>query len=89
MSFRKPKTVTELEAEGSSADPAAMPVAPLPPFARCQPGRHIPIADNSGRVISPRKHYGDGLDGQVECLACSRIIGRELSPGNIQWFREV
>jgi len=37
---------------------------------------HGPVADLNGRVISPRVHYGDGLDGMIECLKCGKIVGR-------------
>jgi hypothetical protein len=31
---------------------------------------HDPLTDIRGNIISPRVHYGDGADGNVECLRC-------------------
>lgn len=31
---------------------------------------HNSLTDMSGRIISPRIHYGDGMDGKIECLRC-------------------
>ncbi len=72
------------------------PVAPVVPMFQCGPvtdpetgitrTMHVPVAQN-GVIISPRRHYGDGLDGQVECVACGKIVGRIMLPTHqIEWY---
>lgn len=40
-----------------------------PPTKKC---RHDPLPDLTGRIVSPRMHYGDGADGMIDCLRCGK-----------------
>lgn len=43
---------------------------PEPMPTGCQ---HPPVAGLTGNIVSPRVHYGDGLDGLVECILCRKM----------------
>lgn len=49
----------------------------MPPRPQVPGGcTHPPIVNMTGDVVSPKVHYGDGLDGLVTCDMCKHIIGR-------------
>lgn len=36
--------------------------------------KHPKIGNLQGQIVSPARHYGDGLDGKLVCHICSLVL---------------
>lgn len=36
--------------------------------------KHPKTANMQGQIISPARHYGDGLEGMLVCHVCGQVI---------------
>jgi hypothetical protein len=39
--------------------------------------QHPTLANNQGKIVSPARHFGDGLDGLLICAVCGARIEKK------------